>query len=88
LECFWGCSYSFRPEIISFEFIIAGVVIGALIGAFAAKKVQMTAMPEMVAVFLTGLAAAPRHLLPGVNSHGSIPHCSKPRHWLPPDSVF
>ena len=41
----------FDREIISFEFIIAGVVIGALIGAFAAKKVQMTAMPEMVAVF-------------------------------------
>ncbi len=41
----------FDREIISFEFIIAGVLIGALIGAFAAKKVQMTAMPEMVAVF-------------------------------------
>ncbi|MDX1642247.1 MAG: NAD(P)(+) transhydrogenase (Re/Si-specific) subunit beta [Balneolaceae bacterium] len=41
----------FDQEIISFEFIIAGVVIGSLIGAFAAKKVQMTAMPEMVAVF-------------------------------------
>lgn len=41
----------FDREIISFEFIIAGVVIGSLIGAFAAKKVQMTAMPEMVAVF-------------------------------------
>ncbi|MCC5942478.1 MAG: NAD(P)(+) transhydrogenase (Re/Si-specific) subunit beta [Balneolaceae bacterium] len=41
----------FDREIISFEFIIAGVVIGALIGAFAAKKVQMTAMPEMVAIF-------------------------------------
>ncbi|MCC5915071.1 MAG: NAD(P)(+) transhydrogenase (Re/Si-specific) subunit beta [Balneolaceae bacterium] len=41
----------FDQEIVSFEYIIAGVVIGALIGAFAAKKVQMTAMPEMVAVF-------------------------------------
>ncbi len=41
----------FDREIVSFEFIIAGMVIGALIGAFAAKKVQMTAMPEMVAVF-------------------------------------
>ena len=41
----------FDREIIGFEFIIAGVVIGALIGAIAAKKVQMTAMPEMVAVF-------------------------------------
>lgn len=41
----------FDQEIVSFELIIAGVVIGALLGAIAAKKVQMTAMPEMVAVF-------------------------------------
>lgn len=41
----------FDQEIISFQFIIAGVVVGALLGAIAAKKVQMTAMPEMVAVF-------------------------------------
>ncbi len=41
----------FDREIVSFEFIIAGVVIGALLGAIAAKKVQMTAMPEMVAIF-------------------------------------
>ncbi|MFO7799846.1 NAD(P)(+) transhydrogenase (Re/Si-specific) subunit beta [Rhodohalobacter sp.] len=41
----------FDREIIAFEFIIAGVIIGALIGVFAAKKVQMTAMPEMVAIF-------------------------------------
>lgn len=41
----------FDREIVSFEFIIAGVVIGSLLGAIAAKKVQMTAMPEMVAVF-------------------------------------
>ncbi|WP_340103331.1 NAD(P)(+) transhydrogenase (Re/Si-specific) subunit beta [Rhodohalobacter sp. 8-1] len=41
----------FDQEIISFELIIAGVVIGALIGIVAAKKVQMTAMPEMVAIF-------------------------------------
>ncbi len=41
----------FDQEIISFEFIIAGVLLGGLLGAFAAKKVQMTAMPEMVAVF-------------------------------------
>ncbi len=41
----------FDREIVSFEFIIAGVVVGAVIGAFAAKKVEMTAMPEMVAIF-------------------------------------
>ncbi len=41
----------FDQQIVTFEFIIAGVVVGGIIGAFAAKKVQMTAMPEMVAVF-------------------------------------
>jgi NAD(P) transhydrogenase subunit beta len=41
----------FDQEIISFQFIIAGVILGGLLGAIAAKKVQMTAMPEMVAVF-------------------------------------
>lgn len=41
----------FDQDIISFGLIIAGVVVGALIGIVAAKKVQMTAMPEMVAVF-------------------------------------
>ena len=41
----------FDREIVSFELIIAGIIIGALLGAIAAKKVQMTAMPEMVAVF-------------------------------------
>jgi len=41
----------FDQQIVSFNFIIAGVIIGSLIGAFAAKKVEMTAMPEMVAIF-------------------------------------
>lgn len=41
----------FDREIISFEYIIAGVIVGALIGAVLAKRVQMTSMPELVAVF-------------------------------------
>ena len=41
----------FDQQIISFEYIIAGVILGSVIGAFAAKKVEMTAMPEMVAIF-------------------------------------
>ena len=38
-------------EIVSFEWIIVGLVIGSLIGAVSARKVQMTAMPEMVGIF-------------------------------------
>ncbi|HDL18925.1 MAG TPA: NAD(P)(+) transhydrogenase (Re/Si-specific) subunit beta [Bacteroidetes bacterium] len=38
-------------QIIDFTFIIAGIVVGSAIGAIAAKKVKMTDMPQMVAVF-------------------------------------
>jgi len=41
----------FGEQILSYEYIIAGLVVGALIGAIAAKKVQMTTMPQMVAIF-------------------------------------
>ena len=41
----------FDRQILQFEFILAGIVIGSLIGAVLAKKVEMTAMPELVAVF-------------------------------------
>lgn len=41
----------FDRQIISFELIIIGVVIGSLIGMLLAKRVAMTAMPELVAVF-------------------------------------
>lgn len=41
----------FEQQIVSFEFIIIGVVVGGAIGAVLAKKVAMTAMPELVAVF-------------------------------------
>jgi len=38
-------------SIIDFSFILTGVCIGSLIGFFAATRVKMTAMPEMVALF-------------------------------------
>ena len=47
-------------DIVRIEWIIVGVVIGALIGAVFARRVQMTAMPQMVAIFngLGGAASA------------------------------
>ena len=36
---------------VDYQWIIAGLVIGGLIGAVAAVKVEMTSMPEMVALF-------------------------------------
>ncbi len=36
---------------MAYQWIIVGLVIGAAIGAIAAKRVQMTGMPELVALF-------------------------------------
>ncbi len=38
-------------SIIEFQYIVIASVVGAVIGAFAARAVAMTAMPEMVALF-------------------------------------
>ncbi len=38
-------------HIVSFEIIIAGFIVGALVGAILALKIQMTAMPQLVALF-------------------------------------
>ena len=38
-------------HIVRFEWILGGVLLGALIGVVAATKVPLTAMPELVAVF-------------------------------------
>ena len=41
----------FNKGILDFTYIIAGLIIGAAIGAVIAKRVQMTTMPQMVAIF-------------------------------------
>jgi|TARA_B110000495_G_scaffold47434_1_gene39556 NAD(P) transhydrogenase subunit beta len=38
-------------DIASWEFILAGAIVGSAIGAFSARKVAMTSMPQLVAIF-------------------------------------
>ena len=44
--------------IIDYEWILLGIVIGSIIGLFASRMVQMTEIPEMIAI-LTALEVLP-----------------------------
>ena len=51
-------------RILSFEVVLGGMVLGAAVGAFLALRIQMTAMPQLVAV-LNGFGGAASALVAG-----------------------
>ncbi|MFP3425723.1 NAD(P)(+) transhydrogenase (Re/Si-specific) subunit beta [Pseudoalteromonas sp. SIMBA_162] len=60
-------------QIISFEFIVGAIVIGSAVGVFAAKKIEMTSMPELVSLFngvggLASLAVAYAAIVSGASA--------------------
>ena len=53
-----------NQKIVSFQMILVGIVIGGAIGSILAVKIQMTAMPELVAIF-NGFGGAASVLVAG-----------------------
>ena len=62
----------FHHDIIDYKWIIIGIAVGSIIGAFVARMVAMTQMPEMVALFngFGGIAS----LLVGWGAYHSVPN--------------
>ncbi|MEE3258138.1 MAG: NAD(P)(+) transhydrogenase (Re/Si-specific) subunit beta [Candidatus Latescibacterota bacterium] len=62
-------------QILSYEYIIIGIVVGGLIGAAFAVKIPMTSMPELVAIF-NGFGGGASVLVAGAAlvEHGALSH--------------
>lgn len=76
----FGTIFLYRDEtgngLHNYGWIFGGIAIGAVIGTLAAKKVKMTAMPEMVSLF-NGMGGACAALISLVEFN----HLTKPTGW-------
>jgi NAD(P) transhydrogenase subunit beta len=57
-------------SVVSYGVIVAGIVVGALIGSVLAMRIEMTAMPQMVAL-LNGFGGAASALVAGAELLGA-----------------
>ncbi len=64
LGMFLAVVITLTKEGLSYEWIIAGIILGGLLGSLLAVKIQMTAMPELVALF-NGFGGAASALVAG-----------------------
>ena len=62
----------FSPEIDSYWLIAAGIAVGSVIGAVSARRVRMTAMPQMVALF-NGVGGGAAALIAAAEFHRLAP---------------
>lgn len=67
-------------EVVSFGWILAGMIVGGGVGAYFARTVQMTAMPEMVAL-LNGFGGA-ASLLVALSQFIITPDLQQTASWL------
>jgi H+-translocating NAD(P) transhydrogenase subunit beta len=59
-------------EIDHYGVIIAGIAVGSVVGAFSARRVKMTAMPQMVALF-NGVGGGAASLIAAAEFHRQAP---------------
>lgn len=74
----------FNQQIIGFEFIIAGLVVGGLVGAVLAIRIQMTDMPQLVAIF-NGFGGGASALVAGGTLMALIADSTAANFIMPPD---
>ncbi len=73
-------------EVVDYEIVFAGIVVGGVIGAVAALRIQMTDMPQMVAL-LNGFGGAASVLVAGAEVSSRITAGDVPTGIVPPAIV-